>query len=110
MEGPKPTVAGALPTKIEDPCRWLALRDRDPELHRTIRHNLVNLRVAEAVQCLEWHVGRTAMVRSAVDGWDCDTWRTAVADLARNRTAAECRRMLRTLKAIHSTPKDAKDA
>lgn len=108
----EPTGDVPLSLRVTDPVEWLKTHDLNPELHRTVRHNLANGRLAEAVLCLEWHIGRTFLVRAQVDGWDAAPWGVAVANLVRNRTPLECRKILKLLKELKSTPrtKGSKDA
>lgn len=100
-----PTGDVPLSLRVSDPAEWLKTHDHSLELHRTIRYNLAQNRVAEAVLCLEWHVGRTAPVRAMVGGWDGPAWTQAVSNLVRNRTPLECRRLLKLLKELKSTPR-----
>jgi hypothetical protein len=75
-----------LSLRVTDPAAWLERHDRDSELHETLTRLLDGLRVAEAVLCLEWHIGRTAPIRDQVAGWDAPAWAMAVAQLSGNRT------------------------
>lgn len=108
----EPTGDVPLSLRVTDPVEWLRTHDLNPELHRTVRHNIAAGRAAEAVLCLEWHIGRTALVRIQVDGWEEIPWGLAVTNLVRNRTPLECRKILKLLKELKSTPrlKGTKDA
>lgn len=95
--------------RVSDPVLWLEHHDRDVELHQTVAVLLHAMRVTEAVMCLETYIGRSAVIRAQVDGWDYGSgWPPAVANLARNRSLRDCRVVLRLLKNTKSSARERK--
>lgn len=83
-----------LSLRVQDPVEWLARHDRDPELHETVSSLLAAGRTPEAVLFLEWHIGRTAPVRSQVKGWGGREWQFTVRGLATDRSYQAISRVL----------------
>jgi hypothetical protein len=96
-----------LALRVTDPVLWLEHNDRDPELRETIDHLVQFNRIAEAVLCLESYIGRTALVRSQVNGWD-GGWAMAVTQLVAERSLNSIRLVQSYLRSQTSFPREKK--
>lgn len=81
MNGDIQTGGVPLNLRVTDPVLWLEYNDRHPDMHSAVAILLRDNRVAEAVNCLQTYIGRTAPIRAQVDGWG-GSWKWAVTALS----------------------------
>lgn len=86
MNGTEDSRMTPLALQVDDPVAWLERHDKGEELADTVNYLLRVNRTAEAVLCLEAHIGYTAPIRARVDGWD-GPWAYIVMALSRSRDA-----------------------